>query len=108
LFATIANIAGIQILEINDSKNFKELLSDPNNSNNKRNYIYVEKSNLDYTIRNSTHKYMHFEDGSEKIFNLITDPFELINLLHPNRLPLSNENEVIKEELISKLNEIRQ
>ena len=106
LFATIANIAGIQISEINGSQSFKELLSDSNSD--KRKYIYAEKSNLDYTIRNSTHKYMHFEDGSEKFFNLSSDSFELINLIHPNRLPLSNENEVIKEELILKLNEIRE
>lgn len=105
LFATISNIAGVEISEINDSQNFKELLSDSNSS--KRDYIYAEASNLDYTIRNNTHKYIHFEDGTEKFYNLSTDPLEIINLMHPNQLPLNNSNELIKNELILKLNEIR-
>ena len=105
LFATIANIAGVEISEINDSQNFKELLSDSNSS--KRDYVYAEASNLDYTIRNNTHKYIHFEDGTEKFYNLSTDPLESINLMHPTQLPLNNSDELIKDELILKLNEIR-
>ena len=105
LFATISNIAGVEISEINDSQNFKELLSDSNSS--KRDYIYAEESNLDYTIRNNTHKYIHFEDGTEKFYNLSTDPLESINLMHPTQLPLNNSDELIKDELILKLNEIR-
>lgn len=106
LFATIANIAGIEVDKINDSQNFKELLSNSNSAI--RDYVYAEKSNLDYTIRNNTHKYLHFENGSEKFYNLNTDPLESINLMHPNQLPLNSSDEIIKGELILKLNEIRQ
>lgn len=103
LFATIA---GIEVDKINDSQNFKELLSNSNSAI--RDYVYAEKSNLDYTIRNNTHKYLHFENGSEKFYNLNTDPLESINLMHPNQLPLNSSDEIIKGELILKLNEIRQ
>ncbi len=110
LFATIANIAGIQVDKINDSQNFKELLSNENSSS--RDYVYSEvgheSEKSDYTIRNKTHKYIVFEDGTEKFYNLNTDPLELINLMHINQLPLNSTDELIKEELILKLNEIRQ
>ncbi|WP_372792784.1 sulfatase-like hydrolase/transferase [Lutibacter sp.] len=110
LFATIANIAGIEVDKINDSQNFKELLSNENSSS--RDYAYsevgYESGKSDYTIRNKTHKYIAFEDGTEKLYNLNTDPLELIDLMHINQLPLNGTDELIKEELILKLNKIRQ
>lgn len=105
LFATIATIAGVEVDEINDSQNFKELLS--NSNSGKRAYVYAESSDLDYTIRNNTHKYIHFENGNEKLYDLSIDPLESINLMQANQLPLSNANELIKDELILKVNEIR-
>ena len=105
LFATIAAIAGIEVDEINDSQNFKELLS--NSNSGKREYVYAESSDLNYTIRNNTHKYIHFENGNEKFYDLSIDPLESTNLMQANQLPLSNTNELIKDELILKVNEIR-
>jgi len=110
LFATIASIAGVSVTTINDSQNFKGLLSDLNG--NKREFAYAEIGHesgfSDYTIRNKTHKYIRFDDGSEKLFNLSTDPLESVNLLHANRLPLSNSDSLIKEVLIDHLDKIRQ
>ena len=110
LFATIANIAGVNVDKINDSQNFKELLS--NHNETFRDYVYAETGsgigNSDYTIRNKTHKYLLFEDGTEKLYNLSTDPLESINLMHAHQLPLNSTDELIKGELVLKLNEIRQ
>jgi len=110
LFATIASIAGINVTEINDSKNFKSLLTGENS--NTREYIYSEigtdNNGSDYTIRNQTHKYIKFDDGSEALYNLSINPMENPNLLSSNQLPLSSSDEVIKNELILKLAEIRQ
>lgn len=105
LFATIAAIAGVEVDKINDSQNFKELLS--NSNSGKREYVYAESSDLNYTIRNNTHKYIHFENGNEKFYDLSIDPLESTNLMQANQLPLSNTNELIKDELILKVNEIR-
>ncbi|MEC3908148.1 sulfatase-like hydrolase/transferase [Tamlana sp. 2201CG12-4] len=103
LFATIANLAGVNTLEINDSQSFKALLKDTDTS--KRNYIYTENS--DYTIRNATHKYILFDDGTEALFNLSSNPFENPNLLNATQLPLSSANALIKSELTAKALEIR-
>ncbi|OEK08431.1 sulfatase [Flavivirga aquatica] len=103
LYATIADIAGTGTTEINDSKSFKSLFTDANG--NKRNYIYTE--NEDYTIRNNTHKYIYFENGSEALYNLSESPLETLNLLNANQLPLSTANSTIKDELISEVQKIR-
>jgi len=110
LFATIAQIAGASTSQINDSQSFKTLLTDANAE--KRAYIYAEigqaSGSTDYCIRNATHKYIRFEDGSEALYNLSANPLENPNLLSPNQLPLSNSDELIKVELTTKLAEIRQ
>lgn len=111
LFATIANIAGLTVNEIHDSVNFKTLLSSTNNTN-ARDYIYAEQGNgsggSDYTIRNQTHKYIKFDDGSEALFNLSDNPFEAPNLLHPSQLPLNSADQLAKDELTARVTLIRQ
>ena len=72
----------------------------------KRSYTYAE-TELALTIRNSTHKYFLSNDGSESFYELSNDPLETKNLLNKNWLPLSTENEIIYEELVEKLTEIR-
>lgn len=104
LFTTIANIAGTSTTEIHDSKSFKDLLSSSNNTDN-RDYIYTE--NEDFTIRNVTHKYIYFNNGSEALYNLSNNPLENPNLLNANQLPLSDSDSAIKEALTTQLSEIR-
>ncbi|MDO5975994.1 sulfatase-like hydrolase/transferase [Flavivirga jejuensis] len=108
LFATIANIAGVDITEINDSQSFKTLLSGSGTAT--RDYTYTEigkTSGSDYTIRNATHKYISFYDGSEAFYDLSSNPLEAPNLLNANQLPLSASNSSIKDALTTKLSEIR-
>ena len=88
LFATITELCGINNQNIHDSKSFVSLLTSNFNSNS-RDYIYSEIGNENYTIRNSTHKYIRFENGNEALFNLNNNPFEFPNLLNTNQLPLS-------------------
>ena len=109
LFASIAAIAGININEVNDSKSFKALLSGTNS--NSREYIYSEigkkSGGSDYTIRNGTHKYIKFDNGSEALYNLSINPMENPNLMSASQLPLSSADEIMKNKLLLKLNEIR-
>lgn len=108
LFATISELAGNTNSEINDSKSFKDILTSTNTET--RDYIYAERGALgeqDYTIRNSTHKYMYFDNGNERLYNLINDSFESTNLLNANQLPLSDIDSDALNELINELSEIR-
>ncbi|WP_296381820.1 sulfatase-like hydrolase/transferase [Winogradskyella sp.] len=108
LFATISELVGNSTSTINDSKSFKDLLTSSNA--NTRNYVYAERGAVgaqDYTIRNATHKYMYFDNGNERLFNLSVDPLETTNLLNANQLPLSAADIAMKDELIAELNSIR-
>jgi arylsulfatase A-like enzyme len=109
LFSTIGELAGINISTIHDSKSFKDLLI--NKDIEKRDYAFAEDGNdngtVDYAIRNATHKYILYEDGSEGLYDLVSNPLESNNLLHVNQLPLSDANNAIKIELAAELASIR-
>lgn len=110
LFATLSELAGNNTPEINDSKSFKTLLTASDVET--RDYVYAEISNdtgdPDNTIRNATHKYIRFGDGSEALYDLTNSVVENPNLLNANQAPLSTENSLILDELILKLDEIHQ
>lgn len=110
LFATLSEISGVDINNINDSKSFKSLLTTSNNTNS-RDYVFVEDGNddgtIDYTIRNTTHKYVLFENGNEAFYNLTSDPFETENLLRNNASSLNTTDTEIKNTLITKMTTIR-
>ena len=105
LFATISELCGISTDEIYDSISFKDLLR--SSGENDRSNIYSELGNNYFAIRNSTHKYMSFEDGSEALYNLEANPFEMPNLLTSNQLPLSDNNQENYTELTTLANQIR-
>lgn len=81
LFATIAEIAGVSISEIHDSKSFKSLLSQ---SSVTRNYQYSEMNdgnNDSWAIRNNRYKLILNANGNEEMYDLVNDAYEQINLL---------------------------
>lgn len=108
LFATIADIAETGTTSIHDSQSFKGLFTA--GSSNFRDITYTENltdaGTTDVAIRNATHKYILFGDGTESLFNLVSNPLENPNLLSTNQLPLSDSDSAIKDELVAKLNAI--
>lgn len=104
LFSTISQLAGIGVTELHDSKSFKPLLSAQ--STDTREFAYTEigrdGGTYDVAIRNQTHKYITFSDGSEELYNLIEDPLENESLLTTNTLSSEDSIELakLKDELI--------
>ena len=104
LFATIAQIAGVNVNEYHDSKSFKSLFSQ---SSSIRNYQYSElKDGTDelWTISNGTYKLLIKNSGNE-MYNLVNDPYENRNLLNG---VLSTTEQSAKTLLETELNNIRQ
>ncbi|MFB9054107.1 sulfatase-like hydrolase/transferase [Formosa undariae] len=104
IFATIADIAGINVKEINDSKSFKSLLTEKDSI---RMYQYSEMKNDKkdaWTISNGTYKLIVFGNENEEMFNLRTDPYEKNNLL---KSALGNTDKQAKLELEAELKKIR-
>ncbi|CAL2108572.1 Arylsulfatase A [Tenacibaculum sp. 190524A02b] len=105
LFATIAEIAGVNTTTINDSKSFKEYLS--SNKSSIRDFAYTEQKNeegVEHTIRNKTHKYIQFANGSEALFDLVNDAFEQSNLLNTT---LDNSDAEELESLKQSINNLK-
>ena len=106
LFATISQIAGVSTAQIHDSRSFMSLLTTPNQD--VRDYAFAESrddntSGMDYAVRNETHKYIKFSDGSEALYNMVGRFIENPNLLSANQAPLSPEDEAILIELRAEL-----
>ncbi len=81
LFATIAEIAGIGVAQIHDSRSFKSLLTQ---SSDLRSYQYSEINNDNsdsWTIRNSRFKLIVEANGGEALYDLVNDPYEQVDLL---------------------------
>ncbi len=91
LFTTIAQMAGSNISEKHNSKSFYQLLSDT--AAPSRTFAYAENStngNVSYTVRDSKYKLIVDADGTESVYDLISDPYEKNNLL-TNPSPTINE-----------------
>jgi arylsulfatase A-like enzyme len=104
LFSTIAELAGINKPEINDSKSFKSLLS---NSTNSRAFQYAEMNNDTrdlWTISNGNYKLIVNANGEEEMYDLVNDPYEQIDLLE---MSLTTEAANAKIELEEELQNIR-
>jgi len=105
LFATIAELAGLDVAEVNDSKSFKPLFT---SSTAIRNYIFSElksdASLVDYAIRNETFKYIDFSNGNDALYNLIDDPLESENLLNRTLSDIENSN---KQALVAEILNIK-
>jgi arylsulfatase A-like enzyme len=101
LYASIGNIAGVSATKIHNSESFIPLLTDENGT--KRDFAYSEKEDA-FTIRNTTYKYIKYDDGTEELYNLLADAYESSNLMNST---LSTEDEAAKTALITEANRIR-
>ena len=108
IFATVAAIAGSGINEINDSKSFKKLLN--GSSDSIREFAFTEigrdGNTADVAIRNESHKYLVFADGTEALYDLLSDPLESQNLLDTDPVGDTDASELDK--LTTELARIRQ
>ncbi|APG66467.1 sulfatase [Tenacibaculum todarodis] len=105
LFATIAEISGVSVNEIHDSKSFKSLLYQPSTI---RHFQYSEKddgTNNLWTISNGNYKLIEKANSNKELYNLINDAYEQNNLLNGT---LSNTETNAKTELENELLNIRQ
>jgi arylsulfatase A-like enzyme len=83
-FATIAELAGVDVPTINDSMSFADLLVDETAPT--RDFAYSEAipqsgGPTSWTIRDAQHKLIQFDDGSQEVYDLLADPYEETELI---------------------------
>ncbi|MBF4984745.1 sulfatase-like hydrolase/transferase [Nonlabens mediterrranea] len=101
LFSTIAQVAGVSSSEINDSKSFKNLLSQ---SETIRNFQYSEKddgTNSIWVISDGNYKLFKNANGNEEFYHLSNDPYEQVNLLNGTLSPTENSAKATLESQLS-------
>lgn len=82
LFATIAEIAGVDGTPPADSKSFLSTFTTPESGPRNSTYSEIEGSaGAGWTVRNATYKLIVFNNGTEELYDLQADPDELANLL---------------------------
>tara|TARA_A100001015_G_scaffold187096_1_gene208365 strand:+ start:1518 stop:2861 length:1344 start_codon:yes stop_codon:yes gene_type:complete len=100
LFATIAQIAGVETPQYEDSKSFYDTFTD--DAPGPRNYNYSEildfqkPAKSGYTLRNQRHKLIILDNGSSHFYDLKVDPYEQNNLMNQD---LSTDQQIALEQL---------
>lgn len=85
LYATIAEAAGTQISQINDSFSFYSLLSNENYSSENTIYTEFESSEITgWAVRNNAYKLIQFQDGTQELYSSSEGFTDSINLLPSN------------------------
>lgn len=104
LYSTIAELAGVYIPEVHDSKSFKHLFT---GKRKHRNFQYCESTDgtLDaHVISNGHYKLFVHKSGKEELYDLSTDPYENTDLMTQ---PLTPEQQAAVEMLKAELARIR-
>jgi len=107
IFATLADISGIQKIDDQDGKSIKPLFNSEKGA--KRSFVYSEifgsarAENNGYAIRNKNYKLIHLDKGKEYLFRISSDPFETSNLLDHTLNGEENDNLIALRLIKSKL-----
>jgi len=104
IFSTIAEVAGVSVSQINDSKSFKSLFT-TSSSIRKYQYTEINDGTTDiWAISNGSYKLIVNSSGAKQLYFLTSDPYELTNLLNGT---ITSAQTTAKNELESELNAIR-
>jgi arylsulfatase B len=104
LFATIAQLAGVDNTEIHDSRSFLPLLS-AEGPHHQTQYSEMNDGTDDlWTIRDRRYKLIVNANGPEEMYDLISDPYEVADLLSGT---LDEGQSLAKVELEAQLDSIR-
>lgn len=80
LFPTLLDLCGLPPNPNNDGPSLLPLLSNPTSSDWQHNSVtFLSKPNT-FAISGPTHRYIHYADGGEELYDIHTDPYEWTNL----------------------------
>ena len=79
LFPTLCELAGLPTPDTCDGPSLAPLLANPTADWERDSVTFLSKPG-NYSVSGATHRYIHYVDGSEELYDIETDPFEWTNL----------------------------
>lgn len=80
LFPTLLDLCQLPPNPVNDGPSLLPLLKEPNTVTWKHNSVTYLSQPGAYAVSGRTHRYIHYQDGSEELYNIQADPYEWNNL----------------------------
>ncbi len=80
LFPTLLDLCQLPAKASNDGPSLISLLRDPAGKDWSHNSVTYLAQPGSYAVSGQTHRYIHYDDGSEELYDIQTDPFEWTNL----------------------------
>jgi len=80
LFPTLLDLCKLPPKEDNDGPSLLPLLNDPSTTEWPHVSVTFLSKPGSYAISGRTHRYIHYEDGSEELYDITSDPYEWENL----------------------------
>lgn len=80
LFPTLLDLCQLPSNPVNDGPSLLPLLKEPNRVTWKHNSVTYLSQPGAYAVSGRTHRYIHYQDGSEELYNIQADPYEWNNL----------------------------
>src|SRR5581483_4155253 len=77
IYSTLLDIAGLSPSGHQDSQSLMPLLQNPNADWNEPAYTFMYGS---WSVRTDHYRYIHYEDGSEELYDIRSDPHDFNNL----------------------------
>lgn len=78
LYPTLLDLCGLPANKQNEGNSLRPLLEDPNAD--WKHYALTVYGVGNFSIRDRTHRYIRYEDGSEELYDMVKDPDEWHNL----------------------------
>ncbi len=78
IYPTLVDLCGLPANNQNEGKSLKPLIENPDNDNS--NYAITTYGRNNHAVVSSGYRYIHYEDGSEELYNRKTDPNEFENI----------------------------
>ena len=79
LFPTLLDLCGLPENDVNDGPSLLPLLKDSNADWSHQSVTYLSRPG-NYAVSGLKHRYIHYADGSEELYDIESDPYEWNNL----------------------------
>jgi arylsulfatase A-like enzyme len=80
LYPTLLELCGLEANPVNDGPSLLPLLAKPDSDQWKHQSVTFLSQPGSYAVSGRTHRYIHYADGSEELYDISNDPYEWTNL----------------------------